>query len=218
MITTRSQHPHCWDNHHHHDSHPPPPNPPSMIEYESNASCSSNLHPIEKWGPNCDKWLLSPANPSEFSGTGKNKMCGRRRCSAASFHVVHFIITLDVLLCNHFIDKLMHSPHSEQWTVETHTSSPLGFALDCCPHTPTPHVDEWWRNHKSRHRNRGETQLIKVNSPTPPPLWVYVRDRDGKEPSFVAQPSTLRRSFFLRVERGPFVKLNQWLWMTDGMT
>lgn len=78
-----------------------------------------------------------------------------------------------------------------------HILVPPGFALDCCPHTPTPHDDEWWRNHKSRHRNRGETQLIKVNSPTPPPLWVYARDRDGKVPSFVAQPSTLRRSFFL---------------------
>ena len=53
-----------------------------------------------------------------------------------------FIITFDVLLCNHYIDKLMHSFHSEE--------DVSGWEEEIKPH---------WGN-----RTLGETQLIKVNS------------------------------------------------------
>lgn len=65
MITTQSQTPSLLGQSSSSWFASSPANPPFMIEYGSNASCSSNLRPIEKWGPNCDKWLLSPANPSE---------------------------------------------------------------------------------------------------------------------------------------------------------
>lgn len=181
MITTHSvwnrvKHPRFLGGNHH--QRPPPWL--SMIEGTPNASCSpGNLHLIEKWTPNCDKWLLSPANPSgdppvphspsllilllilnnkiPCGGVQLGTLIARQAGEEVSVFWVSFIITTDVLLCNHYIDKLMHSSYSSSYSEALHRS--WGW--------------EWLERRRRRRRNKtslggnrtlGETQLIKVNS------------------------------------------------------